>query len=105
MKDKGTDAEDLPLTIGAGYFANELDAKEYFATVPPTKSEVSIYQQRKNAGFRSNRFHRQISNCNKFGAMGYSGHWGVVSGLIGLSCARHMFVLPGGGVDLKLGET
>ncbi|EMD33433.1 hypothetical protein CERSUDRAFT_25686, partial [Gelatoporia subvermispora B] len=27
-----------------------------------------------------------------------------VSGTVGLSCARHMFVLPGGGVDLQKGE-
>ncbi len=36
--------------------------------------------------------------------MDYGGHWGSVSGTLGLSCARHMFVLPGGGVDLQKGE-
>ncbi|KAI0686739.1 hypothetical protein BC835DRAFT_1287652 [Cytidiella melzeri] len=85
MKDKGSDEHDLPLTLGSAYFANEHDAKQYFAAMPPPKTEAS--------------------NCNKFGAMGYYGHWGSVSGLVGLSCARHMFVLPGGGVDLKVGET
>ncbi|KAI0093358.1 hypothetical protein BDY19DRAFT_859710, partial [Irpex rosettiformis] len=85
MKDKGTDADDLPLTLGAAYFADELDTKRYFSVMPAPRS--------------------QNSSCNKFGAMGYYGHWGAVSGLVGLSCARHMFVMPGGGVDLKLGET
>lgn len=36
--------------------------------------------------------------------MGYGGYGGRVSGTVGLSCARHMFVLPGGGVDLQKGE-
>ncbi|KAI0697693.1 hypothetical protein BC835DRAFT_1269999 [Cytidiella melzeri] len=85
LKDKGSDNRDFPLTLGAGYFANKNNAKTYFALMPPPKS--------------------QASSCNKFGAMGYYGHWGSVSGLVGLSCAQHMFVLPGGGVDLKLGET
>ncbi|KAI0088586.1 hypothetical protein BDY19DRAFT_891138 [Irpex rosettiformis] len=85
MKDKGTDIDDLPLTLGAAYFADELDTKWYFSVMPAPQS--------------------QNSSCNKFGAMGYYGHWGAVSGLVGLSCARHMFVMPGGGVDLKLGET
>ncbi|KAI0692086.1 hypothetical protein BC835DRAFT_1307278 [Cytidiella melzeri] len=76
LKDKGSDDRDFPLTLGAGYFANENNAKTYFALMPPPKS--------------------QASSCNKFGAMGYYGHWGSVSGLVGLSC---------GGVDLKLGET
>ena len=41
MKDKGTDVDNLPLTLGASYFADEEDAATYFRTVPPTKSEVS----------------------------------------------------------------
>lgn len=36
--------------------------------------------------------------------MNYAGHWGAVSGTMGVSCARHMFVLPGSGVDLQKGE-
>ena len=36
------DADDLPLTVGAGYFANEHDAKTYFSTVPLSKSEVGL---------------------------------------------------------------
>ncbi|PCH37343.1 hypothetical protein WOLCODRAFT_83933 [Wolfiporia cocos MD-104 SS10] len=36
--------------------------------------------------------------------MGYGGHWSKVSGMVGLICARHMFVLPAGGVDLQKGE-
>ncbi|KAI0345239.1 hypothetical protein BDW22DRAFT_1470267 [Trametopsis cervina] len=85
LKDKGADAADMPLTLGAGYFANEEDSTKYFGAMPQEKYKSS--------------------SCNKFGAMGYSGHWGSVSGLVGLSCARHMFVLPGGTVDLKVGES
>lgn len=36
--------------------------------------------------------------------MGYGGHWGAVSGILGMTCARHMFVLPGGELDLEKGE-
>ena len=46
----------------------------------------------------------QPSTCHEFGAMGYGGYWGNVSGTVGLSCARHMCVLPCGGVDLQKGE-
>ncbi|KAI0346486.1 hypothetical protein BDW22DRAFT_1462017 [Trametopsis cervina] len=85
LKDKGTDPADFPLTLGAGYFANEKDSAAYFSNMPHKKYHTST--------------------CNKFGAMGFSGHWGSVSGIVGLSCARHMFVLPGGSVDLKVGES
>ena len=46
----------------------------------------------------------QHSTCNKFGAMGYSGHWGAVSGMMLLTCARHNFVFPASAVDLQKGE-
>lgn len=36
--------------------------------------------------------------------MGLGQYWGRVSGTVGLFCARHMFVLPGGHVDLQKGE-
>lgn len=36
--------------------------------------------------------------------MGYGGYGGRVSGTLRLSCTRHMFVLPGGGVDFQKGE-
>ena len=42
MKDKGSDQEDLPLTLGAAYFAHELDAKKYFSTAHPPKNQVSF---------------------------------------------------------------
>ncbi|PSS00733.1 hypothetical protein PHLCEN_2v4114 [Hermanssonia centrifuga] len=84
QKDKKMDGDDFPLTLGAGYFANENDVQKFIADLGPFKVEHST--------------------CHKFGAMGYAGHWGNVSGTVGLSCARHMFVLPGGGVDLQKGE-
>jgi hypothetical protein len=36
--------------------------------------------------------------------MGLGPHWGKVSGTVGLFCARHMFPLPAGHVDLQKGE-
>ena len=36
--------------------------------------------------------------------MGYSRYKGRVSGVVGLSCARHMFTLPCGTVDITGGE-
>lgn len=36
--------------------------------------------------------------------MGYGKYRGLVSGTIGLSCARHMFFLPNGSVNLHKGE-
>lgn len=43
MKDKGTDVDDLPLTRGAAYFADELDAKTYFAAqVKHNNQEVRV---------------------------------------------------------------
>ncbi|THG98302.1 hypothetical protein EW026_g3863 [Hermanssonia centrifuga] len=84
QKDKKTDEDDFPLSLGAAYFANEDDVANYLKNLGPLKYESST--------------------CHKFGAMDYGGHWGSVSGTLGLSCARHMFVLPGGGVDLQKGE-
>lgn len=46
----------------------------------------------------------QPSTCHQFGAMGYGAYWGKITGTVGLSCACHMYVLPGGGVDLQKGE-
>lgn len=46
----------------------------------------------------------QHSTCHQFGAMGYGGYWGKVSGTVAITCARHMFMLPGSAVDLQKGE-
>ena len=40
MKDKGSDVDDQPLTLGAAYFAHEHDAKKYFSVMPPPKNQV-----------------------------------------------------------------
>ena len=45
----------------------------------------------------------QPTTCHKFGAAGYGGHNGKVSGIIALAC-RHMFMLPGSIVDLNKRE-
>ena len=46
----------------------------------------------------------QPTTCNEFGAAGYGPHYGSVSGMIGMFCARHGFALAGGMVDLQKGE-
>ncbi|KAJ3485437.1 hypothetical protein NLI96_g4969 [Meripilus lineatus] len=84
MKEKNVDPTDFPLWKGAAYFANEDQFKLYQDTYPSTG--------------------KQPTKCSRFTAMGYHGYLGKVSGMIGLSCARQMFVLPSGGVDLEKGE-
>ncbi|KIP01467.1 hypothetical protein PHLGIDRAFT_123325 [Phlebiopsis gigantea 11061_1 CR5-6] len=84
LKDKPFDKDDVPLTKGAGYFADEDLFSAYTAKLSPLEPEPST--------------------CHKFVAMGLGPYWGRVSGTVGLFCAHHMFVLPGGHVDLQKGE-
>ncbi|GJE92976.1 hypothetical protein PsYK624_091350 [Phanerochaete sordida] len=84
LRDKPMDLEDVPLSQGAAYFADE----EAFAA----------YQEHLGP------LGREPSTCHKFGAMGYGHHWGKVSGTVGVFCARHMMAVPGGQVDLQKGE-
>ncbi|EJF55967.1 hypothetical protein DICSQDRAFT_150671 [Dichomitus squalens LYAD-421 SS1] len=81
QKNKPMDEADEPLTLGAAYHADERDFKEFQRTRPKEKKEPTT--------------------CHKFGAMGYSRYGGRVTGTVGLSCARHMFTLPLGSVDLN----
>ncbi|OCH93794.1 hypothetical protein OBBRIDRAFT_801700 [Obba rivulosa] len=81
---KRRDPNDFALTAGSAYFADVDDFAKYQQHLGPLEQEVST--------------------CHKFGAMGYGGYRGRVSGTVGLGCAQHMFVLPGGGVDLQKGE-
>ncbi|KAJ3522971.1 hypothetical protein NM688_g8797 [Phlebia brevispora] len=83
-KAKRSDPDDVALTDGAAYFAPAATIKKIVKALGPPKHERST--------------------CNKFGAMGYFGHNGAVSGMVSVSCARHMFVMAGGGVDLVKGE-
>ncbi|OCH89243.1 hypothetical protein OBBRIDRAFT_804820 [Obba rivulosa] len=82
--EKPLDPDDFALLEGAGYFADMQDLATFQKQLGPLEKEPST--------------------CHKFGAMEYGGYGGRVSGTVGLSCARHMFVLPGGGVDLQKGE-
>ncbi|PCH36136.1 hypothetical protein WOLCODRAFT_81581, partial [Wolfiporia cocos MD-104 SS10] len=84
MHEKPSDPDDRPLTKGAAYFADEDDCAQFLTL--------------------AGNVTREESTCNKFGAMGYRGHWSRVSGTVGLICMRHMFVLPAGGIDLQKGE-
>lgn len=40
-KDKNTDPDDVPLTLGGAYFANERDVNTIIAKMGPLKFEVS----------------------------------------------------------------
>ncbi|RPD55070.1 hypothetical protein L227DRAFT_475895, partial [Lentinus tigrinus ALCF2SS1-6] len=83
QKDKPFDKSDFSLTNGGGSMVEQEDFKQFKEKTKPQKDDTT---------------------CNKFGAMGYSRFGGRVSGMVGLSCARHMFVLPNGTVDLTGGE-
>ncbi|PIL33158.1 hypothetical protein GSI_04608 [Ganoderma sinense ZZ0214-1] len=84
QKMKPMDPSDFPLTNGGGYYAEEKKFSQFNKDFTPPKKEPTT--------------------CHKFGAMGYSQFGGRVSGTAGLSCARHMFLLPCGSVDLPRGE-
>ncbi|TBU25756.1 hypothetical protein BD311DRAFT_780148 [Dichomitus squalens] len=84
QKMKPMDESDFPLTKGAGYYTEEDEFAVFLKTIKPPKKEETT--------------------CHRFGAMGYSRFGGRVSGTVGLACARHMFLLPCGSVDLPAGE-
>ena len=101
QKLKPMDETDYPLTTGAASYANEVDYEVYRANLPPRTKEVSQFPTLISRHTQSSV---QPTTCRKFGAMGYSRYKGRVSGVVGLSCARHMFVLPCGTVDIIGGE-
>ncbi|KAI0644659.1 hypothetical protein C8Q79DRAFT_1001927 [Trametes meyenii] len=80
---KPVDKNDVALSQRAAYFADVDDFDAYQKAMG--KPEV------------------ELSSCHKFGAMGYNGHSGQVSGIVALAC-RHMFLLPGSIVDLNKGK-
>lgn len=100
QKIKPLDADDYPLSHGGGYFANEEDFQNFQALLGEMEPEVCTTI----SGHLTKLTKSQPTTCHKFAAMGYGGYWGKISGTVGLCCARHMFVLPGGGVDLQKGE-
>ncbi|KAH9849133.1 hypothetical protein C2E23DRAFT_738021 [Lenzites betulinus] len=84
QKMKPMDPADFPLTQGAAYFVDEKDFADYQARVKPPKKEES--------------------SCNKFAALGNGRYSGRVSGMVGMTCSRHMFVIANSLVDLLRGE-
>ncbi|RDX43436.1 hypothetical protein OH76DRAFT_1458396 [Lentinus brumalis] len=84
QKLKLSNPNDEPLTPGAAYYAHEHDFAKYQELRGKEKKEAT--------------------SCHKFGVMGYGRYGGRVSGMVGLSCARHMFALPNSVVDLNVGE-
>ncbi|KAH9884219.1 hypothetical protein C8Q73DRAFT_644132 [Cubamyces lactineus] len=83
QRNKPMDKNDVALSRGAGYFADVDDFREYASKIGKPEPE--------------------LTTCHKFGAAGYGGHNGKVSGIIALAC-RHMFMLPGSIVDLNKRE-
>ncbi|KAI0686970.1 hypothetical protein C8Q76DRAFT_635860 [Earliella scabrosa] len=83
QRKKATDKDDIPLTMGAAYYANEADFETYVKAMgEPTPED---------------------STCHKFGATGSGGYTHNVSGVLALSC-RHQFLLPASCVDLISNE-
>ena len=100
LKDKPLDLADFPLTKGGGYFANEDAVEAYQATLGPLMPEVS---EMRGDDVQTLTW-RQPSTCHNFKSLGLGVYCGQISGTVGVFCARHMFVLPGGHVDLQKGE-
>ncbi|KAI0691552.1 hypothetical protein C8Q76DRAFT_771966 [Earliella scabrosa] len=83
QRKKATDKDDIPLTMGAAYYAHEQDFETYVTAMgEPTPED---------------------STCHKFGATGSGGYTHNVSGVLALSC-RHQFLMPGSCVDLISNE-
>ncbi|KAI0744400.1 hypothetical protein C8Q76DRAFT_604248 [Earliella scabrosa] len=83
QRKKRMDPNDFALSLGAAYFANELDFHKYVSAmgeVPPEES-----------------------TCNKFGAIGPGGYTHPVSGILALSC-RHELIIPQSIIDLVSNE-
>ncbi|EMD36363.1 hypothetical protein CERSUDRAFT_52053 [Gelatoporia subvermispora B] len=91
QREKPSDPNDFALSEGAAYFADTDDFKIYQADLGPLEREV-----RDLATVIAWQMIACVDRRVRYG--------GRVSGTVGLSCARHMFVLPGGGVDLQKGE-
>ncbi|KAI0741135.1 hypothetical protein C8Q76DRAFT_608959 [Earliella scabrosa] len=85
QKIKPMDANDYPLTLNGSYYSNERDFETFRKSRP--------------------RATQDPTTCHKFGAMGYSRYGGRVTGIVGLTCARHMFALRLGAVDMDTGES
>ena len=101
QKMKPMDPSDFPLTNGGGYYAEEKEFAQFDKDFKPPKKEVSRHT---NDVVVPANGPSQPTTCHKIGAMGYSRFGGRISGTVGLSCARHMFLLPCGSVDLPRGE-
>ncbi|KAI1785585.1 hypothetical protein LXA43DRAFT_899423 [Ganoderma leucocontextum] len=103
QKFKPMDSTDFPLTTGAAYYADEREYEIYHSQLGPRRKEVRRQHLLPNSADHDTFYYR--TTCRKFGAMGYSRYKGRVSGVVSLSCAWHMFVIPCGTVDITGGES
>lgn len=102
QKEKNTDENDVPLTMGGAYFANEKAFEAYSKTLGDNGTEVC--ESERHSAKRILTYSGQPSTCHQFGAMGHGYTAKKVTGVVGVFCARHMFAVPGGSVDLQKGE-
>ena len=95
MKDKGSDQDDLPLTLGAAYFAHELDAKKYFSTARPPKNQVRLFKSIDSRLLKRHGRLQAVISSAPWGIMGT----GVLSlGLSGYHVLATCLCCPGVGL-------
>ncbi|KAH9910254.1 uncharacterized protein BXZ73DRAFT_83815, partial [Epithele typhae] len=85
QKMKAVDPHDKAMTRNGAFFVHEEQAA---AILKDAEAEAPAEE----------------STCNKFGAMGYQRYAGTVSGLLAMTCSRHMMTMRNSVVDLTKGE-
>ncbi|KAH9929939.1 uncharacterized protein BXZ73DRAFT_47793 [Epithele typhae] len=84
LKMKPADLQDIPLSYNSMYWVNETEAADIL------ESAIEVPKEE--------------TTCHQFGAMGYGRYAGRVTGMVGLTCVRHMEVMRNSVVDLTKGE-
>ena len=102
-KNKNSDPDDVALNNGHAYFVKSADFENYLNVVQPsddvcqsfisTQTLLTVAQKGACAHLRAARMQNVIRFKNA-----------VISGVVGVQCARHGFYMPCGIVDLKKGE-
>lgn len=102
-KNKKGDPDDVALNKGRAYFVKSEEFDEYLRIVQPsddvrqlfisTQTLLTVAQKGTCAHLRAARMQNVVRFKNA-----------VISGVVGVQCARHSFYMPCGIVDLKKGE-
>ena len=99
---KKYDKEDVPLTKGKSYYADEDEYEDYLRSRIGTEADTEVISYY-ILGSRT-KIYTQTLTCSNFKAL-TNQYWGKdVSGVVSLTCSRHGFVLPSGTVDLLKGK-